>query len=210
MLSMTIFPARLSCQDPQGLEPYLEQWHPPRNLCRTSTRPGTLHTVLISMGTTLGGCSFMSWTLERQPGVTSEQAHPHPPAFPGESLGSYLRRVSLMSCGRDMWHQCLSPGPGQPPPEGPPKPQTCPPHTHMHTWSETAPGPSLACLQMDTLRSLGCGQPHRSSPILSICLEGTGYLAAGSLANSLECPWVLGTSRVGSQPPGDKGWLHSS
>lgn len=134
MLSMTIFPARLSCQDPQGLEPYLEQWHPPRNLCRTSTRPGTLHTVLISMGTTLGGCSFMSWTLERQPGVTSEQAHPHPPAFPGESLGSYLRRVSLMSCGRDMWHQCLSPGPGQPPPEGPPKPQTCPPppHTYAH------------------------------------------------------------------------------
>ena len=40
------------------------------------------------------------------------QALPPPTPFPRERPGSYLRRVSMMSCGRDMWCQCLSHGPG--------------------------------------------------------------------------------------------------
>lgn len=37
-------------------------------------------------------------------------AHPYPTIFPRERLDSYLRRVSMMSCGRDMWCQCPSHG----------------------------------------------------------------------------------------------------
>lgn len=52
--------------------------YPPRNLRRASSSPGTRHTVRISMGTTSGGCSLRSWTLE-------EQDHGHatrPPSLP--------------------------------------------------------------------------------------------------------------------------------
>lgn len=49
----------------RGIPPVSAQ-HSPRNLRKASTSPGTLHTVLISMGTTSGGCSFTSWTLEGQ------------------------------------------------------------------------------------------------------------------------------------------------
>lgn len=181
--------------------PRHESQHPPRNLRRASTRPGTLHTVLISMGTILGGCSFMSWTLERQPGVTPRGKPTHTHATcPGERTGSYLHRVSLISCGRDMWHQHLSPGPG------PPLPHPClsKPHTypHPHTGSETDPGPSQACSDTGTLKSLGCNQACRPSPSPSTCLEDMGCPAAGSPTQNPEHPCVLEAGRAGSWEPG--------
>lgn len=75
--------------------------HLPRNLRRISTSPGTRHTVLSSMGTTSGGCSFTSCTLQEtaQLHAWGQQLGPTQ-TLPG-CPGSYLHRASLMSCRRE-------------------------------------------------------------------------------------------------------------
>lgn len=104
-----------------------------------------------------------------------EQAYPDPPIFPGERPGSYLCRVSLISCGRDMWHQCPSPDPKSPPPFLSVPTNHTHTHTCMHTELETSPGLSQASSDRETLRNLGCSQPCRPSPIPSTCLEDTEH-----------------------------------
>lgn len=71
--------------------------HLPRNLRSVSTSPGTLHTVLSSMGTTSGGCSFTSWILEGK-----HRLHPprqsHNPAPCPPSPGRGRRAPTCAGC----------------------------------------------------------------------------------------------------------------
>lgn len=72
--------------------------HPPRNLRRVSTSPGTRHTVLSSMGTTAGGCSFTSCTLQGTAQLHAWGQQLGPTHILPRCPGSYLHRASLMSC----------------------------------------------------------------------------------------------------------------
>lgn len=90
--------------------------HPPRNLRRVSTSPGTRHTVLSSMGTTAGGCSFTSCTLQGTAQLHAWGQQPGPTHILPRCPGSYLHRASLMSCrGKKVYTQYkgLLPGPPQ-------------------------------------------------------------------------------------------------
>lgn len=128
------------------------------------------------------------------------QPHPAPrPSSLGRGRGSYLRRVSLMSCGRDTCGVSACPLTLGLPASQPPAPaKPCSAHFARHTWSEPTCGlpPGVAQTQ-GPWTDRGHSQPCSPGLTPSACLEDAG-------------PWLLAPSaRVPSTPRWWDRWVGS-
>lgn len=172
------------------------------------------------MGTTSGGCSFTSWTLEGAEHASSPMAAlPCTlPTFPGERPGLlpaqgvpdvlWERHTPVSACP-------LTLGPPTPRPPVSPKTQLCPPVSHSLTHSYTSDQePAVGCpkcnLDMGTLERPWAQPPCRPGLTPPMCLEDAGHWLLACPPRAPSTPGWRDTW-VESWPPGLKGtWLSAA